>query len=156
MLRQNGVNAKKQFRRWACILGCGLSLNCSPTPPREIRIAPPEPTLSENVRVLDPAAAKGWMEAHDEAFIIDAREDSEFKEHGRLPKATNLSQLAGDSVLERLADEPQDRPIFIYCALGARSAWLAEQLETKGFTNLQILKGGLHAWKDAGLPVVNP
>lgn len=144
-----------QLRILACISGCGLVLSCSPPPPPKIVIAPPEPELSASVEFLSPKEALAWMETHSDALIIDVREESEFLEHGRLPGATNLSQLAGEQILRKLDDEPRDRPILIYCALGARSEWFAADLEATGFKNLHLLQGGLHAWKDAGLPL-NP
>lgn len=84
---------------------------------------------------------------------MDAREETEFQNHGRISGATHLNQLGGDLALSAFDGESPDRPILIYCALGGRSEWLASDLQARGFKNLAILEGGLHAWKDAGLPV---
>lgn len=126
---------------------------CAPAPPPAVLIAPPSPPLSEKVARLSPAEASAWIEAHPEGLIVDAREDAEFKNHGRIAKATNLSQLAGETTLATLEKESRNRPFLIYCALGERAALLAADLEQRGFVNLSILEGGFHAWKDAGLAV---
>ncbi|WP_317175118.1 rhodanese-like domain-containing protein [Hymenobacter qilianensis] len=42
---------------------------------------------------------------------------------------------------------PRHHPIVVYCHHGGRSAAAITELQTKaGFTNLQNLTGGIHAW----------
>jgi rhodanese-related sulfurtransferase len=52
----------------------------------------------------------------------------------------------------------KDAAIVTYCGCGAEqgSKALAAKLHELGFTNVKALKGGIGAWKAAGLPVVNP
>lgn len=49
-------------------------------------------------------------------------------------------------VLERLDELPRDRPIIVYCHVGARSELIATFLETEGFESVGNLSGGIDAW----------
>lgn len=88
---------------------------------------------------------------HENAVLLDVREPGEFKD-GKLPGALHipLSQLkdrAGE--LAKLTS----RPVVAYCAFGRRSTGAAAALAKLGFANIYSLRGGLKAWKDAGLPM---
>ncbi len=41
-----------------------------------------------------------------------------------------------------------DKEIVLYCRTGVRSGILAEHWQSKGFTNIKNLSGGIHAWSD--------
>lgn len=83
--------------------------------------------------------------------LLDVREAKE-AEGGRLPNAVHipLSQLAQrGSELSTLTA----RPIVAYCARGQRSAAAARVLGKLGFKEVYSLRGGITAWRTAGLPV---
>jgi rhodanese-related sulfurtransferase len=87
----------------------------------------------------------------DNPLVLDVRESSEL-EGGRLPNAVHipLSQLkdrAGE--IAKYAS----RPVVVYCARGMRSGAAVSALTRLGFKEVQSLRGGYRAWKDAGLPV---
>ncbi|GAB2461543.1 molybdenum cofactor biosynthesis protein MoeB [Hymenobacter qilianensis] len=76
-------------------------------------------------------------------FLLDVREPEEYYRF-HLPGATliPLSQ-----VVARASLLPRHHPIVVYCHHGGRSAAAITELQTKaGFTNLQNLTGGIHAW----------
>lgn len=83
-------------------------------------------------------------------LVLDVRETQEY-EGGHLPEAVHipLSQLAG-----RAADLTRHagRPVIVYCDRGTRSAAAAAILAKQGFTRVLGLRGGMQAWKEAGLP----
>ncbi len=88
---------------------------------------------------------------HENAVLLDLREPAEFK-GGKLPGAVHIpmSQLAqrGGELAKLTA-----RPVVAYCALGRRSPAAAGALAKLGFANIYSLRGGIKAWKDAGLPM---
>jgi rhodanese-related sulfurtransferase len=43
--------------------------------------------------------------------------------------------------------------VIVYCERGMRGGAATSALEKLGFTRVQSLRGGLRAWKDAGLPM---
>jgi rhodanese-related sulfurtransferase len=44
-------------------------------------------------------------------------------------------------------------PLVIVCASGGRAKHAASVAQKLGYTNAQVLSGGLKAWVDAGMPV---
>jgi rhodanese-related sulfurtransferase len=50
---------------------------------------------------------------------------------------------------------PRDRRVVIYCACPdeVSAAWLAGQLRRRGYLDAVPLRGGIDAWRAAGLPV---
>ncbi|WP_438969649.1 rhodanese-like domain-containing protein [Methylophaga sp.] len=82
--------------------------------------------------------------------FVDVRDSADYeKEH--IADSVNLpmSQLADDS--NKLKDKSQ--PLVIVCASGQRARSAAKQLRGQGFEQVYVLTGGLHAWKEAKLPL---
>jgi len=55
------------------------------------------------------------------------------------------------TVLEGAAPET---PIVVYCAVGWRSAELAEELEAAGYDRVRNLRGAIFGWANSGRPLV--
>ncbi|HEY6223601.1 MAG TPA: rhodanese-like domain-containing protein [Gemmatimonadales bacterium] len=81
--------------------------------------------------------------------VIDVRGQSEWDEEHI---ASARHAFLGDLV-ELTKDIPKDQPLVLACSGGSRSAIGASLLQANGFTNVANLKGGVDAWKDAGLEV---
>lgn len=47
----------------------------------------------------------------------------------------------------------KDKPLYVYCLGGGRSAKAAEKLRSEGYKNVYELQGGINAWKAADKPV---
>jgi rhodanese-related sulfurtransferase len=93
--------------------------------------------------------AEAWARVRKGAHLIDVRSAHEFaaghpKGARHLPPETIK---AGDTGLAS-TDE-----ILVVCLSGHRSAGEAKRLATMGYTNVANVKGGLLAWRRAGLPV---
>lgn len=101
---------------------------------------------------MEPQAVKARIDAGEEVFLLDVRNPDELVEHGKIEGAVNIpiDQLEG-----RLAEVPQDVPIVTYCMRGGRASRAAEMLREAGF-EAPIEFGGITAWKEAGLEVVQP
>ena len=84
--------------------------------------------------------ADGWT-------LLDVRTDQEWAE-ARIDGSWHIPM---DQLMGRL-DEIDDQVICV-CAVGARSARVAQFLNTRG-KEAANLGGGLYAWADAGLPLV--
>jgi rhodanese-related sulfurtransferase len=83
------------------------------------------------------------------ARLIDVRSPQEFRA-GHPKGARNISpqQIKSDTTgLKKDAD------VLVICASGHRSASAARQFAGMGFTSVSNVRGGLHAWAGAGLPV---
>jgi rhodanese-related sulfurtransferase len=113
------------------------------------------------VPALSPAAVQQRMAEQPDTLVIDVRDAADIAGTGTVPGAVNLSYgaltyLADNEVPEswrdsRLAD--RNRPIITTCILGPLGAIGGKLLHDMGFTNVNMLEGGVQAWIDAGLPV---
>ena len=103
------------------------------------------------VRSLDPLAASREI-ADRGALVIDVRAaDAYAREH----VANAVSVPIGD--LERRLGElapALDRPIVVYCGDGRTGEQATRTMTERGYSDAANVKGGIAAWKDAGLPVV--
>lgn len=86
------------------------------------------------------------------AIVVDVRGEQAFAA-GSVTGARNLP-LA--SIAERAQDlvRFKARPAVIVCDTGQQSPRAAEALKAQGFEEIHTLAGGLAAWKQAGLPLV--
>jgi rhodanese-related sulfurtransferase len=83
--------------------------------------------------------AEGWM-------LLDVRTEDEWVD-GRIAGSVHIPM---DQLMERL-DEVDDRVVCV-CAVGARSARVAQFLNAQGREAVN-LDGGLYAWANSGLSI---
>lgn len=88
------------------------------------------------------------------AWVLDVRTEAEYKT-GFIGEAENISSSEVAKKLDALTSH-KDEEVLIYCQSGARSASVAKALVKNGFTKVSNLRGGIMAWKNAGLPVNKP
>jgi rhodanese-related sulfurtransferase len=69
--------------------------------------------------------------------------------HGHIRGSQNLPLLQLKSQLAKL---PREKTIVTVCASGHRSHVAARTLQRAGY-QVENLKGGMHAWTKAGLPI---
>lgn len=80
--------------------------------------------------------------------LVDVREPQEFAD-GHVPGAEPMPLM---TVPQRLAELPTDRPVYLVCAVGARSGQAAAFLATRGVDAVNV-DGGMSDWRAAGYPV---
>ncbi len=98
----------------------------------------------ETIKPADLAAVDG-------AVIVDVRQPEEFEAaHVEGARLVPLGELA-----ERTGELPADRTLYLICRSGARSAQATAYLEAQGYDAVNV-EGGIIAWHEAGLPVVQP
>jgi membrane protein DedA with SNARE-associated domain/rhodanese-related sulfurtransferase len=86
------------------------------------------------------------------AWIYDVRSHGYFD-----AKATRIQgsrRLDPNALHQSKAEVPPDRPVYVYCTCvrEATSARVARELQKVG-VRVAVIKGGLRAWRRAGLPV---
>jgi len=101
---------------------------------------------------LSPADFQRELEG--DAVVLDTRE----------PHEHAAAHIAGSELvppaevtarIDELAPDTGQR-LALYCRSGNRSARAAEELGALGYTDVVHLGGGILAWQEAGLPVVEP
>ena len=91
---------------------------------------------------------------HRNAIVVDVRDEKDYAA-GSLAGARNMP-------FATLADRASDvvrfkaRPVVIVCDAGQRSASAIATFKAQGFEEAYSLTGGISAWKQAGLPLVQP
>jgi rhodanese-related sulfurtransferase len=85
------------------------------------------------------------MKAHPNAILLDVRTPEEF-ESGHLPGAVNID-FRGYDFQEQVEQLDPAKAYFIYCHSGGRSAAACRLMESKGFGDVNNLRGGILAWE---------
>jgi rhodanese-related sulfurtransferase len=89
-----------------------------------------EKALNDSVQVLDVRRAEEYKTGHiKNALLADWTNQTEFK--------------------RRVQYIDKDRPVYVYCLAGGRSAAAANWLRAQGYTRVVELQGGINAWKNA-------
>lgn len=97
---------------------------------------------------IDAGTAKRWLDDGD-TVLIDVREPAEVARES-VPNARVVPLSRFDPAALALGAE---RRVVMLCASGIRSAKAGAQLAALGGREVVNLKGGIGAWKRAGLPV---
>lgn len=108
--------------------------------PEVIRTIQIAQDMDSNMQV-DPAQARGWLEAGEEFSFIDVRMPEELA-NGRIPEAEALDYADSGKYMSL----PKDRRIVFACQTGQRSLDVAAYFKGHGFTQVYSLRGGLDAW----------
>ncbi|MBC7863542.1 MAG: thioredoxin, partial [Bacteroidia bacterium] len=83
--------------------------------------------------------------------LVDVRTPEEFKD-AHLKHAFNNNVM--DSTFSKKSESlDKNKPVFIYCKGGSRSANAAQILNKAGFKTIYDLNGGIMAWNNKNLPV---
>jgi sulfur-carrier protein adenylyltransferase/sulfurtransferase len=98
------------------------------------------------IREVDVAGAQ--MALADGAVAIDVREQDEV-DQGVVPDAIHIPRGFLEMRIEESVPD-HARPLVVYCAGGARSAFAAKALQDLGYTDVVSLAGGFNAWKGGG------
>ena len=111
---------------------------------------------------VDPEQAQQATE-NDGAVLVDIRSDNQRAEDGTIPGAIhhprNVLEWRMDPASD--ANDPKlstdlDRRVILVCNEGYASSLAAVTAQQLGFVNATDLVGGFQAWRDAGLPVIEP
>ena len=86
--------------------------------------------------------------------VLDVRTATEFKA-GHIKNALQADWNNREQFTERVQFVDKDKPVYIYCLVGGRSAAAADWMRKNGYINVVELTGGINAWKKAQLPLEN-
>ena len=54
---------------------------------------------------------------------------------------------------QRIDTLDKNKPVYVYCKVGGRSAEAVTIMKNKGFRHIIELDGGMDAWNEAKLPI---
>lgn len=104
----------------------------------------------QTIEVLDVATFSTAI-SKEGVQLIDVRTEEEWQE-GHLKNAQRF-QINNANWEAQIATLDKNKPVYVYCAKGGRSARSAKQLKKAGFVEIYDLDGGISAWEEAGKPI---
>jgi rhodanese-related sulfurtransferase len=111
---------------------------------RLFRTKPPEPVW------LEVAALRDHLASASAPLVIDVRGPDEFDGPlGHIEGSLNVPLLALAAHYPEIV--AAGRPVVCVCLTDKRSAAAAAQLAAAGLGNVTVLRGGMKAWREAGL-----
>ncbi len=87
---------------------------------------------------------------HENAVLVDMRNDKDYRD-GHIVNAVQVPADKNEAAGK--LDKYRDRPLIVICRSGNQSNKLSTELSKKGVVSVYNLKGGMHAWQQAGLPL---
>ena len=90
--------------------------------------------------------------ADNTAIILDVRTPAEYAK-GHLANATTINFFDTD-FKEKVGKLDKTKAVYVYCAVGGRSAKALKILQELGFKTAYNMLGGFTGWQAAGLPLV--
>jgi phage shock protein E len=116
-----------------CALGALFASLCLAAGPKNVSSAQAQALLAKDKKVL----------------LLDVRTPEEYRQahlHGAL--LIPLAELA-----QRAQEIPRDRPLLVYCSVGARSVSAAGLLAARGYRDIYQMSDGLVGWYKNGFPI---
>jgi len=107
-------------------------------------------------RLLRPGSEVGALEVvqlinRRDAVVIDMRESAEYAA-GHIANARHIPPAQFADHLKTL-EKFKSRPIIVSCRSGSRAASAIDVLRKNGFNEVFMLRGGIPAWQQAGMPL---
>ncbi len=105
------------------------------------------------IQMVSPVQVYEAVYGEDSLQLLDVRTEEEYQV-SHLKNAQNIC-VTSDNFREKVASLDKQKPVYVYCKKGGRSAQAARILKEMGFTKVYDLQGGLTSWEDKGLETIN-
>jgi rhodanese-related sulfurtransferase len=90
--------------------------------------------------------------ARENIQVLDVRTAGEYK-GGHIKKALLANWNDKTEFNNRIKYVDKDKPVYVYCLVGSRSAQAADWMRKNGFKTVYELTGGINAWKREEKPL---
>ena len=105
----------------------------------------------DSSRKLSPDAFEKGISNAD-IQVLDVRTSGEYRD-GHIKNSLLADWNDRQQFNERIQYVDKNKPVYIYCLAGGRSAAAADWMRQNGFKNVLELLGGMNAWKKENKPV---
>ena len=105
---------------------------------------------SQTTKALKPKSFDKELKK-DNGVLIDVRTPKEYAEEHL--KGATMIDYKDSTFSEKVSMLNKNKPVYLYCHSGKRSAAAQDTLIKQGFKKVVALKGGITKWKDSGMPV---
>lgn len=106
---------------------------------------------SREIKVISPQEVREAVYDNGTHQLIDVRTPEEF-EKGHLKNAQNIC-VTDDDFEANIVKLDRNKPVYLYCRSGKRSAKAAEILQDLGFTEIYDMEGGFLKWEEENLEI---
>lgn len=106
---------------------------------------------AQEKNLLEPTAYREKMNMKKNFHLVDVRTNGEFQS-GYISGAINIDIQESDFE-QKIAKLSKDKPVFVYCLSGGRSAQAQKIFLEKGFKEVYNMQGGILAWKSSNFPL---
>ena len=93
---------------------------------------------------ITPQTLKAMRDADPELYVLDVREPYEID----ICAIDGTVKIPLGQIGNRYQEVPKERTVVVHCKLGGRSAQAVEFLQSKGYSNVKNLAGGILRWID--------
>jgi phage shock protein E len=107
------------------------------------------PGFAGETKNISSTQARALIAKDKKVLLLDVRTPEEYRQahlHGAV--LIPLGELE-----KRVQEVPRDRPLLVYCAVGARSVSAAGLLSARGYREIYQMSDGLVGWYKNGFPV---
>ncbi len=145
------------------LVGAGLLAGPAAHAEQNAALAAVEADLKKaypNVELVSPSALTEWRTAGKPLVVIDARTEAEFAV-SHIEGARRVDpRLSASGFRDAFGDNLTGKTVVVYCAVGARSAKLADRIgplaREAGAAGVYNLEGGIFRWHNESRPLVGP
>lgn len=102
-------------------------------------------------KTISPSDFKKGLSTTKNYILLDVRTPEEFAK-GYLTGAININ-FFDKSFKDKVAQLPLSKPIYVYCAVGGRSAKASALLANLNRREILNMEGGFSAWQKLNFPV---
>lgn len=97
---------------------------------------------SAAVAGISPRQLADLLAQNTDLLLLDVRQDYE----RQIVDIAGSVHIANSEVLDGSVQVPRDKPIVVFCKAGPRSEVVAEYLRDHGYSDVDVLAGGVLAW----------
>ncbi len=108
-----------------------------------------EKTTAQEIKVITPEEVYEAVRNSEDLQLIDVRTQDEFGED-HLAAAQNICVTDNDFE-EKVSKLDKEKPVYLYCRSGKRSAKAASIMKEMGFKEIYDMEGGFLNWDSQGL-----
>ena len=104
---------------------------------------------TDGIELISPQQVYDAVHNNDKTQLIDVRTKEEFST-SHLKGAQNIC-LTDNNFNKKIKLLDKNKPVYVYCKKGVRSADAAKKLKKMGFTKIYDMEGGIILWEDEDL-----
>jgi len=105
--------------------------------------------VTGEIELISPQQVYDAIHDNNTVQLVDVRTPEEYK-ITHLKGSQNIC-VTSDDFKEKVKTLDKNKPVYVYCRVGGRSADAAKKLKKMGFTKIYDMDGGILLWEEKKL-----